>query len=541
MCKPRANTLLLLIVTLFVAACTGSEPSLVTFPTVAPDSTASSAIVSQPLDEVDANAAENGTISSEPSQNGAIATGTDNGAGDNDDDDDNEETVVEGDGSPPPEIDPGSIIDEAETARAPLVTSPDIKLLSLWYHGAENEEELAVLLQIVDDFNRSQQDYFVEIQDFPEDSYNDSIVAAALAGELPDIIDVDGPVMPHWAWSGILQPLDLPDGAVDEFLPGTLGYWDDQLYSVGLWDAAVAIYARRSVLNQFGIRIPTLDDPWSLAEFDDALVTLQESGQFVYALDLGMAWTGEWYPYAFSPLMQSFGGDLIDRSSFTTAEGALNGMEAIAFAEWWQSLFERGLAPGTSQLGADRETGFLEGDYALQLNGNWAALPALERYGDDLLFLPAPDFGNGGRIGAASWQFGISTDARYPDGANLFIEFALQDRYLAAFSEQIGLIPSTPSAASLTRNYAPGGPLELFFELSEAQGTLRPPTPGYLSAALLFEAVLADLSNGADILDTLDAATAAIDADLAANDNYGFDGSTVGPSILEDDIASGSN
>lgn len=527
----KANLLIYLFVTLFVTACAGAEPAIMTIPTAAPDPTASSAIVSEPLDVV-----ENEPIIPDSSQNGAAFS---------EPSDSNNSSSVEApdvvvEAYPSPESDTASINNELET-EPPLVPSPDVKLLSLWYHGAENEEELAVLLQIVNEFNRSQRDYFVEIEDLPEETYNESIAAAALAGDLPDIIDVDGPVMPHWAWSGLLQPLDLPEGATDAFLPGTLGYWDDQLYSVGLWEAAVAIYARRSVLNQFDIRIPTLEDPWSLAEFDAALVTLQESGQYVYALDLGMAWAGEWYPYAFSPLMQSFGGDLIDRSNFTTAEGVINGMEAIAFAVWWQSLFERGLVPGTSQHSADRENGFLNGAYALQLNGNWAALPALERYGDDLLFLPAPDFGNGARIGAASWQFGVSTDSRYPEGANLFIEFALQDRYLAAFSEEVGLIPSTSGAAGLTQNYAPGGPLEVFFELSEAQGTLRPPTPAYLSAALLFETALADLANGADILDTLDAAAAAIDADLEGNDNYGFDGSVVGPSILEDDIARGGN
>ena len=36
--------------------------------------------------------------------------------------------------------------------------------------------------------------------------------------------------------------------------------------------------------------------------------------------------------------------------------------------------FDRGLAPGTSQDGADRDTGFIDGKYALQWNGNWAAL-----------------------------------------------------------------------------------------------------------------------------------------------------------------------
>jgi multiple sugar transport system substrate-binding protein len=235
-----------------------------------------------------------------------------------------------------------------------------------------------------------------------------------------------------------------------------------------------------------------------------------------------MAWTGEWYPYAFSPFLQSFGGDIIDRDSFTTAEGSLNGPEAIAFGDWWQSLFTRELAPGTSQDGADRDSGFLDGKYALQWNGNWAALAALEKFGDDLLFLPAPDFGNGPKIGAASWQFGVSATSEHKDGANAFIAFAIQDKYLAAFSDGIGLIPATATAAALTKNYAEGGPMAVFFELSSSQGLIRPPTPAYLSAALTFEKALADIANGADVATALDAAVDEIDADIEANNGYGF-------------------
>ena len=306
-------------------------------------------------------------------------------------------------------------------------------------------------MQIVNDFNASQSDYVVEVQDFPQLSYNESIVAAALAGDLPDIIDVDGPVMPNWAWSGYMAPLDLPEGTLDGFLPGTVGQWDGEVYSVGLWDAAVAIFARQSVLEANDIRIPTLEEPWTLEEFDGALETLQASGEFEYAFDVGMSDTGEWYPYAFSPFLQSFGGDIIDRDTFLTSEGVLNGPEAIAFGEWWQSLFERGLVPGTSQDAADRQTGFIDGRYALQWNGNWNALAALDAFGDDLLFLPAPDFGAGSTIGAASWQFGISADSEHQEGANAFIDFAVQDEYLAAFSDGIGLIPSTPSAGRANR------------------------------------------------------------------------------------------
>ena len=394
--------------------------------------------------------------------------------------------------------------------------------ISMWYHGGGNDVERDIILEIIADFNGSQDQWVVEFQDFPQESYNESIVAAALSGELPDIIDVDGPVMPNWAWAGYMSPLALSDGALDDFLPGAIGSWNGEVYSVGLWDAAIAVFARKSVLEANDIRIPTLDAPWTFDEFDSALEALQATGEFEHAIDMGMAWTGEWYPYAYSPLLQSFGGDIIDRSSFTTAEGALNGPEAIAFGEWWQSLFDRGLAPGTSQDGADRDTGFLDGKYALQWNGNWAGVAAMEAFGDDLLFLPAPDFGTGPKIGAASWQFGVSANSENKDGANAFIEHAIQDKYLAAFTEGIGLIPATATAAGMTENYAPGGAMEVFFELSNVQGVIRPPTPAYLSAALTFEKALADIANGADVQSTLDAATDEINADIEANSGYGF-------------------
>ena len=394
--------------------------------------------------------------------------------------------------------------------------------LSLWYHGAGNAAERDTLLTVIDDFNTSQDDWEVVLEEFPQESYNESIVAAALSGNLPDIIDVDGPVMPNWAWSGYMQPLELPDGALEGFLPGAVGEWDGEVYSVGLWDAAVAVYARRSVLEENGVRIPTLEEPWTLEEFDAALETLQATGEFEYAFDPGLAWTGEWYPYAFSPFLQSFGGDLIDRETYLSAEGVLNGEKALEFGTWWQSLFERDLVPGTSQDSADRETGFIDGDYALQWNGNWAAVPALEAFGDDLLFLPAPDFGEGPVIGAASWQFGVSADSEYPEGANAFIEFAIQPEYLAMFSEATGLIPATPEAAAMTENYAEGGPLAVFFDLSENQALIRPPTPGYVVAALVFEKALADIANGADVQDALDAAVDEIEADIENNSGYGF-------------------
>jgi multiple sugar transport system substrate-binding protein len=74
----------------------------------------------------------------------------------------------------------------------------------------------------------------------------------------------------------------------------------------------------------------------------------------------------------------------------------------------------------------------------------------------------------------------------------------------------------------MTENYKPGGPLEVFFDLSNEQALIRPPTPAYVSAALTFEKAMADIANGADVINALDAAVDEIDADIEANAGYGF-------------------
>ena len=391
--------------------------------------------------------------------------------------------------------------------------------LTMWWHAAGEPAQMALVKELVDEFNASQSEWKVVITAFPQIAYNDAVVAAGLAGTLPDIIDIDGPILPNWAWAGYIQPLDIDESLIANYLPGPKGVWDDKLYGIGMWDAAIALVTRQSYLEELGLRTPTLEKPWDAEEFQQALDAAKSSGKFDYALDLGMAWTGEWYPYAFSPFLQSFGGDIVNRSNYQTAEGVLNGEEALAFGDWWQNLFTGGYAQAM-QDGADRDIGFTTGKYAFSWNGNWAALGILEAY-DDTVFLPAPDFGYGSKIGAASWQLSIASTSKHPDGANAFINFALQPHNLARFSEGTGLIPATAVAAELTNNYRAGGPMEVFFELSDRQGMLRPVTPGYPVMAKVFEKALADIANGADVADTLDAAVDEINTNIQQNNGYG--------------------
>ncbi|ABW16370.1 extracellular solute-binding protein family 1 [Parafrankia sp. EAN1pec] len=389
--------------------------------------------------------------------------------------------------------------------------------IPMWTHSAGNPAELAVYKQIISDFNESQDRYEVVQQDFPQVTYNDAIVAAAAAGDLPCLIDMDGPVMPNWAWSGYLQELNLPKQLTDSLLPTAVGTYKGKIYSAGYWDAALAIFARKSVLDKNDIRIPTVDRPWTKDEFDSALATLQQAG-YDTPLDIGAEDTGEWWSYAYSPMLQSFGGDEINRDTYRTAEGALNGPAAVNFFTWFQDAFKKGWASNSGTIGNQE---FVDDKVALSYTGVWNALDSLEKIGDDLLILPPPDFGQGPKIGGGSWQWGITAGCEQADGARQYLRFSFQDKYIAQFADSQIVIPATAGAEELSKYFTADGALRPFVVLSQKFALARPATPAYSVISSIFEKATKDIMNGADVKSTLGSAVEDIDENITANDNYG--------------------
>jgi multiple sugar transport system substrate-binding protein len=390
--------------------------------------------------------------------------------------------------------------------------------LTMWTHSAGNQAELDIYEQIISDYNESQDQYEVVMESFPQGAYNDAIVAGAAAGDLPCLLDMDGPIVPNWAWAEYIQPLELSDDIIDSLLPTAVGRYQDTVYSAGYWDAALSVFARESVLTANDIRIPTVDEPWTLEEFDAALVTLQGAG-YATPLDIGAEDQGEWWSYAYSPMLQSAGGDLIDRDTFLTADGALNGPEAVEFFDWFQGAFERGLTSDAGTIGNEE---FNNDEVAMSYTGVWNALGSIEAVGDDLLILPPPDFGTGPKIGGASWQWGISSSCDAADGAREYLEFSFKPEYIAEFADKQVVIPATAEAEALSENFREGGPLRPFVELSQKFALERPPTPAYPVISSVFERAGKDIKDGADVQSTLDDAVAEIDTNIESNDGYGF-------------------
>ncbi|GAB3890598.1 ABC transporter substrate-binding protein [Kibdelosporangium lantanae] len=390
--------------------------------------------------------------------------------------------------------------------------------ITMWTHSAGNPGELAVYQRIISEFNASQTQYRIVQQNFPQGSYNDAVTAAATAHKLPCLLDMDGPVMPNWAWAGYLQPLGLPDSLLDSLLPTTVGRYKGTVYSAGYWDAALSIFARKSVLDRNNIRTPTVDKPWTLDEFDAAVTTLKANG-YRTPLDLGAADKGEWWSYAYSPMLQSAGGDLINRDTMKTAAGTLNGPDAVRFFTWFQQAFKNGWADNTGPVGNQR---FIDDKVALSYTGVWNAKDALASVGNDLLILPPVDLGKGPKIGGGSWQWGISAGCKNADGARAYLKFSFQDKYLTAFADSQVVIPSTTAAAAASKYFSDTGPLHQFVVLSRKFALARPATPGYPVISSTFEKAAKDIMSGADVQPTLDAAVRSIDTDIKSQNGYGF-------------------
>jgi len=389
--------------------------------------------------------------------------------------------------------------------------------LSLWTHNAGNKGELAAIQSVVDEYNASQTNYKVEVQAFPQDSYNQSVVAAAAAKKLPCILDIDQPNVANWAWAGYLAPIEGMDDILSKYLPSTVAKWNGTTYAYGYYDVALTWVTTKSILKKYGARVPTVDQPWTGEEFMALLKKIKDSGDFKYAADMATGWTGEWWPYGYSPQLQAFGGDLINRSDYKTADGVLNGDKAIAWANWFASMAKDGYMPKKSS--ADPAADFYNGKSALLWNGSWTALPAREKFGDDVVFAPPVDFGNGGAVGGGSWTWGYSTGCASKEGALDYLKFASADKYVAKVAKDTNNIPTTDAAAAMVPGFEPGGTSDVFRQISKKYTVMRPETPGYPFIATTFTKAAQDILAGADPKTTLDQAVKDIDDNQKAN-NY---------------------
>jgi multiple sugar transport system substrate-binding protein len=400
-----------------------------------------------------------------------------------------------------------------------------LSYITVWFHaGAGVAGERDTMVRQVAAFNRSQHQVRAKLITLPEGDYGQQVASAAASGNLPDVLDFDGPNLYNYAWAGRLEPLDscLTQHQRADLLPSIRrqGTYNGRMWGVGTFDSGLGLYVRRSVLRRAGISIPT--DPsqaWTAARFTRILARLRAIG-YRQPLDLQLNYHSaapEWNTYGFAPTVWSAGGDLIDRRGYRRVDGFLNGGPAVKALTIIQSWAKAGYVnPNRDGLA------FVEGRAPISWVGHWQFDAYSRAFPGDVQIAPLPRFGPRDATDMGSWQWGITRDAINGDAAWRFISFLLQPAQVVQMTRANGAVPGTYSAIRRSPRFAPGGPEHLYVEqLEDGVARLRPQTAAYpaLTAAFArsFQKIVAGLQ---PVKPTLDAAARSVTADLIAHGYY---------------------
>ena len=396
-------------------------------------------------------------------------------------------------------------------------------IISARTHSDPRSPEFELVKQAADAFNRRQHVYRVEFESSQRRDYANWVHRQAANGTLPCVLDLDGPFLAEFAWPHYLQPIDrfVPRAMRADFLPSILaqGSYQGKLYSLGQFESGVVMWGNRRYLRAAGARIPTLRAPWSLAEFEQVLARLKGLKELAHPISFSFfnGRGNEFFSYGYTPILLGFGGDLIDRAPGGHAKGVLDGprsVDAVAHLKRWYAAGWASTSEQPSDLG--------EGKIALYWNGHWAYRNSRKALGDDLVLLPLPDFGHGIKTGMGSWNWGIASTCKNPDGAWAFIAELMTSESILRMTNLNGAVPARRSALRRSPLYGANGPLRLIVQQLELGGVPRPITPAYGTISRAFRAAVDTSVRGGDPQAELSKAAAAIDQHIDAYQGYPY-------------------
>ncbi len=375
-------------------------------------------------------------------------------------------------------------------------------------------------------FEDANPDVDIELIYAPHDAYNEKFSAAVMAKQLPDVMELDAPFLANYVWSGYLQPIKplvdkdvLDDMTGSNIAQGTYPI-DKDLYAIGLTDSSVVLYGNKKYLEAIGARIPkSVDDAWTREEFEGYLEKLSKLEGVKWPIDTfrGYGIKTEWITYAYGPLLESAGCDLIDRKAWK-ASGTLDSEACVKALTMMQTWVKNGwvvpTSSGTNQFYAEGQPA------ALAMGGHWFYAEAAAAMKDNVVVMPLPKIGEKGVSPNGTWIWGISATSENPEAAGKFLSFLLKDKEYRDYAKTQSAYPGLKSFAAESPLYAEGGPLAIAFEQASKSAVARPPHPAYPTITSAFMQAVDKIFNGDDAQEALTAAARKIDQDIEDNAGY---------------------
>lgn len=373
-------------------------------------------------------------------------------------------------------------------------------------------------------FENMRQELGIEITDeyYPKDELDSKLQVAPVVGDTPDMIIVDYLNVAAYDELDLIADVsarlteelraDLLQSVIDEVT------YDNRMLGTAQFDAGMAMWANKSMLEEAGIRIPvSYTEAWDKEEFEDALAKLKEIG-VEYPLYIRQNKPTTLY-YTYMPVIASFGGDYMDRTTMTT-EGVLDSDSTVAAFDYLSWMVEMGYV----NAACDYEDAFFgRQESAIALLGHWKYTDHVENLGDDAIIIPIPDFGNGVFTCSGSTVWCMTTAAEANGNADAVwavMESSMSEENINLITDFNGAIPSRISVLDTKEELQEGGRLYLYREQLEAGlSKLRPLTPAHSTLYSAMENVYSDILAGADARESLESAASYVD-DIIYENNW---------------------
>ena len=293
---------------------------------------------------------------------------------------------------------------------------------------AWQEESVQANKELVKEWNARHPNVKVQYVQGSWDSVHDQLLTSFEGGQAPDIIHDASDDLADFAYGGYLADLhpllparlksDIPQRSWDTTTFG------DGVYGVPFLQEPRVLVADATWLKRAGVRIPTVQHPWSWPEF--RRITERLSGNGTY----GVAWPLKEPVSATLNLSLSTGGELFHRG----ADGKVTVRfeaddEVVPRTIHDQANTDRSASPTTlGSGGSDTLPGFFGGKYAMvPLGFSYRQQIAQQApKGFDWQVLPAPAGTDGLAQGVSPQTLSIAQDSRHKKEAAEFIDFLLR-------------------------------------------------------------------------------------------------------------------
>jgi multiple sugar transport system substrate-binding protein len=308
--------------------------------------------------------------------------------------------------------------------------------LTLW-HGVNPPSNRVVLQKLVDKFNQSQSDVFVEALYVGQpDQQIPKILAAVVGNAPPDLLWYNPTLTGRLVELEAIQPLDdfLANSpmaqALDPALRSTMEL-EGHLWSIPFSANNVALFYRPSLFQAAGItQLPrTWTDLMAVArQLTKDLDGDGKTDQYGLLLPLGK---GEFTVFSWLPFLWSTGAELLPN---LTSEGAI---EALTF---WQNLVKEGVALLSQPERGYEEENFFAGKVAMQITGSWA-LQYIQSKGIDYGIMPLPYAKVPATVVGGENLFMFKTNPQRQGLAWRFMEYVLSEEFQTEWATGTGYLP----------------------------------------------------------------------------------------------------